>query len=332
MNRIPATVATAALLLSLVPSAAHATTPAATPGAIAWSVEPGGDDGRANYDFALDPGAQVRDSIVVRNTGSAPLELDVYAADAFTTPEGVIDVRLADEPRDGSGGWIALDTSALTLQPGDSAEVPFTLSVPGDATPGDHPAGIVTSLLTEAQGEVLGVDRRLGIRLQVRVAGDLEPRVAVEKATASYAPSWNPFEGGTAQISYTLRNTGNTRITATDAVALTGPLGLGGAGSLPAATPEILPGSAIEVRREVADLAPLGWLGGALTVAPSAVGVGAQPLDPVTVEVQTAAVSWTLAAVILLVLGAVMAGAVLIVRRGRSAAQSRSQPQVPHQG
>lgn len=312
----------------VIPSvSASASPPTAVADGASWSVETADTrqgEGRANYAYEVDPGDVISDRLVVTNTGTDDLDLALYAADAFTTPEGVLDLRLADDPKVDSGSWIALRVESLALAPGESADVPFRITVPDDARPGDHPAGIVTSLLTSDAGSPLSLDRRLGMRVHLRVSGELAPAVEVRDATAEFTASWNPFAGGTVTVSYTLANTGDTRLTASDAVALAGPLGVGGAALSPQATAEVLPGSELAVVRTLEDVAPLGWLGGSLTVAPAAVGVGAQALDAVTVDVSTATLSWTLLALLVLVLLAGATAFILILRRRRRMTASTS--------
>lgn len=330
---VPVAPAAASVLVpTAAPAAASAPPPvsgfaqtAADPQGAAWALETVDNAhgvGRGNYAYDVEPGDVIEDSLLVTNTGGVALDLGVYAADAYTTPEGVLDLRLADEPKVDSGAWIALGTSSAVLQPGQSAEVPFVISVPVDARPGDHPGGIVTSSVSSTAGETLAVDRRLGIRVHLRVAGELHPSIDVTDVASDFQPSWNPFDGGTFSVSYTLVNTGDTRVTANDAVAVTGPLGLGGAALTPQATAEVLPGSSIVVTREVASVAPLGWLGGSLTVAPAAVGVGAEVLDAVTVDVSSGAISWSLLALLVLVIAAALAVVLVVVRRRRRAASA----------
>lgn len=312
----------------LVPAVSASASPstAAADGA-SWSVETADTrqgEGRANYAYEVDPGDVISDRLVVTNTGTGDLDLALYAADAFTTPEGVLDLRLAGDPTVDSGAWITLRAESLALAPGESAEVPFRITVPDDARPGDHPAGIVTSLLTSDAGSPLSLDRRLGMRVHLRVSGELTPAVEVRDASAEFTPSWNPFAGGTVTVSYTLANTGDTRLTASDAVALAGPLGVGGAALTPQVTAEVLPGSALAVVRTLEDVAPLGWLGGSLTVAPAAVGVGAQALDAVTVDVSAVSLSWTLLALLVLVLLVVATVVLVVARRRRRASTSSS--------
>jgi archaellum component FlaG (FlaF/FlaG flagellin family) len=302
---------------------------ATTDGGVAWTVQTADNDngvGRGNFTYDAQPGAVISDAMVVVNTGTIALPLTVYAADAFTTPSGEIDVLVDGTVSKDSGTWVAVDPASLELAPGQSAEVTFTISVPADARPGDHSAGIVTSLVSEDPSQSLSVDRRLGTRINVRVAGELTPAADVSGVTASYTPSWNPFASGTLTVSYALDNSGNTRLTGTETFTAGGVFGLFGSASPTTQLAEVIPGSVIEVRRELPVLA-MGWLSGAVTITPQGVGLGAAAVDPIIVEYSIPAVPWSLLVMLVLVAGLVVLGVVIVRRRRpREAAPAAAEP------
>ncbi len=86
----------------------------------------------------------------------------------------------------------------------------------------------------------LSVDRRLATRVTVRVAGDLVPSVDVTDVRATYRGTWNPFASGTLVLDYTLANSGNTRVTGSEVVTATAPLGLATVAASSEALPEVL--------------------------------------------------------------------------------------------
>jgi hypothetical protein len=154
-----------------------AATPAATaddPSAMTWGVVPGDTaqgTGRANFAYDAAPGDTIQDSVVITNHGAAPLALDVYAADARTTTSGQLDLLTAAETSVDLGAWISLDLPAVTLDPGASVEVPFTVRIPADALPGDHSGGVITASVGADDGSTVRLDRRLALRVHLRVAG-----------------------------------------------------------------------------------------------------------------------------------------------------------------
>ncbi len=318
----------AAIVLSLAvaPAALAAPAPAAAPGertaaadGASWSVGPADTPqgtGRPHFDYALAAGDRIEDAFAVRNDGAAPLTLRLYAADAFTTREGNIDLLPAGEQSVDAGTWIELETGELTLEPGEERIVPFVLAVPADARPGDHPAGIVSSLLSADADAQVQVDRRLGSRLFVRVAGELAPAVEVSEPTVSFTGTWNPLALGRLEIAYTLSNTGDTRVTAVAASSAHGPFGVAPLTTGAQQLPEVLPGSTVEVRQSLDGVAALAWLGGAVNVIPTSVGVGAEQLDTVVSPFAVAAVPIA-TLLILIAAAAVLVAVLLLVRRAR---------------
>lgn len=296
---------------------AHTLSSAATDGA-SWSVSPADTPhgaGRPFFDYALDPGETIDDAFAVRNDGAAALTLAVYAADAFTTREGNIDLLPAGEQSEDAGTWVELDTAEIVLQPGETRVVPFSIAVPADARPGDHPAGIVTSLRSDDDGAQVQVDRRLGSRLFVRVAGELSPSVEVSDPVVSFSGTWNPLALGQVDVVYTLSNTGDTRVTAVGATSIHGPAGVASLTTGAEQLPEVLPGSTVEVTQTVSGVAALVWLGGAVNVIPTSVGIGAAQLDAVVLPFGVAAVP--MATLLILAGIAVLVGAIVLLMRRR---------------
>ena len=284
-------------------------------GGIAWSVQTADNangTGRANFAYAVDPGAVVSDTMIVVNTGTEALPLSVYAADAFTAASGEIDVLTDGTPSQDAGTWVSVERTSVELAPGESVEIPFTVTVPADARPGDHSAGIVTSLTSRDAASSLSVDRRLGTRINLRVAGDLAPAATATSLTARYEPSWNPFESGRVIVEYSLENTGNTRLTGADTISVDGPLS---ATTTPTQLPEIVTGSTIEAARAMPAFS-FGWIAGRATIEPEGVGLGAGTVAPIVAEFGIVAIPWSLYALILAVL--VVGFAVLLIVRRRA--------------
>lgn len=297
----------ATLLLAPLLSAGPAT--ADTDGGVAWTVRTADNDNgtsRPNFTYEVDPGQVITDTMVVTNTGTITLPLTIYAADAFTTMSGNIDLLAADTPSTGAGAWTIPAMTEVTLAPGQTADIDFTIEVPADAAPGDHGAGLITSFTSVDPSQALEVDRRLATRVNLRVAGELVPASSLTVISTDAVSSLNPFAPAALRVTYRLENTGNTRITGSETIAAHTIAGLLGTSRTEPALPEILPRSTIEVVREV-PVTSLGWVGGTLTLATEGVGLGAGILEPVTVEISAVAIPWSLYAVIVLLAGGIVA-------------------------
>jgi hypothetical protein len=254
-----------------------------------WEVGPAAGDfgsGRPNYSYTLNPGGRLTDGLVVTNHGTTPLRLAVYAADGFTNA-GRLDLVAKNARSTRVGAWVRPGRTEVTVGPGVSVEVPFTVTLPGNAAPGDYMGGIVTS--PAQPGET---NRRLGVRIRLRVGGAITPRLSVENLRVRYAGTPNPFGKGDATVSYTIRNTGNALLTARQSVSLSGPFGRWGvrAGGIPD-SPQLLPGDAWKVSVPVRGVAPTLRLTGTVTLVPLLTDAAGSVAPLATVESTTHA--WT---------------------------------------
>ncbi|MGW0630194.1 WxL protein peptidoglycan domain-containing protein [Streptomyces sp. NPDC002758] len=319
----------AACLLAVLP-AAHAS--AAAPeaggtGRTTFGVQPSAakkPDARPNFSYGATPGARVMDHIAVFNYGKKPLTLRVYAQDAFTTADGGFDLFPAKHRPKDAGSWIKVGKSRVKVPPRSRVIVPFTLSIPAKATPGDHVGGIVASLAataTDKKGDRVAVDQRVGARVYLRVAGELTARLAVEDLHTAYQGTANPFGSGSATVTYTLRNTGNVRLAAHQSVRVRD--GLGGTAKTAKVRdlPELLPGDAIQVSTSATGVRPAFRDTTTVTVDPEPVrgDVKFRILPRVTQTEAFTAVPWALLALVL-VLAAIVTFEVIRRRRRRNSA------------
>lgn len=289
----------------------------ADPGQLSWSLSPADNElgaGRANFVYDVTPGQELHDTLVVTNRGAAALQLGVYAADARTTTSGQLDLLPAGETSVDLGTWIQADVTALTLEPGASAQVPFTLRVPSDARPGDHSGGLITSSVGADEGSTVLLDRRLALRVYARVAGEIEPAVRVDDVRVDHDATAVPFGASTVVVRYTLTNTGNARVVPDDAVTVSGLLGQSsgpvGAGD----AVEVLPGSSVEREVTLTGFRPLGRIGATVDVLATAVGVGGGASTAAAAQLTVWAVPWSGLALVVL---ALLAAGWLVLRARR---------------
>jgi uncharacterized membrane protein len=314
----------AALALGAGPGAGPAT---AADGDVAWAVRTAsnqfGED-RQNYRYTLNPGGEIRDALVVTNHGKQPLDLAVYAADGFTTDGGQLDLLTTDVESTGIGAWVHADRDRVRVAPDASVTVPFRLTLPKNATPGDYLGGIITSLTQAGAGNTMNVDRRLALRVQLRVGGDLEPGLTVEDLHVSYDGTANPFGSSDATVDYTIHNTGNAILSAQQAVSVSGPFGLFDVDAAEIRdAPELLPGEEWHVSVPVDGVRPAMRLSATVTLTPLMTDAAGSisPLETVETTAHTWAVPWVLL-VLLVVVVALGVAAVVMTRRRRARAKA----------
>ncbi|MGD9797960.1 MAG: hypothetical protein AB7V15_07640 [Acidimicrobiia bacterium] len=298
-----ALVATLAALLVGPTGAGAQDLPAGTPSQEqdrqTWSVRPTPTEAqpdRPNFSYEIEAGGTLSDSFRVRNFGTEPLPLTLYATDAVVTPAGELSLLPAeDEPTD-AGTWVDLDLDELVVAPGEIVDVPFTLTVPAGVETGDHSAGIVTSFVaegTEGDRPVL-VDNRLGSRMHIRVTGELRPAIEISDVRLDYRDRVNPFGPGSLEVAYTVTNVGNVRLAADQVVRVEGLAGFGAKELVVERMPELIVGSSLSFTVEVPDVWPALRTEATVELTPVPVREGDEfDAEALGVELATAT-AWTL--------------------------------------
>jgi Bacterial protein of unknown function (DUF916) len=310
--------------LRIVAAALLAVPGPAVAGDVTWTVRTASNSygaERSSFSYAVQPGGTVRDAMVVANRGKAPVVLAVYAADGFTTGAGQLDLRARAQRPTGVGGWVHAGGARVTVAPGKTADVPFTVAVPANATPGDYVGGIVTSLTQPDEAAGINVERRLGIRIKLRVGGALNPAVAIENLHVDYGR-------GAATVSYSIHNTGNAVQSARQAVSIAGPFGwLPAPAATIAAPPELLPGESWRVSVPVHGVTPAFRLSASATITPLLTDASGSTtaLKPVRATAHGWAVPWPLVGLVVVVAAlGVLAWRVRRRRRARIDARIRA--------
>lgn len=311
-----------------------------------WTVQPSSAQGpgtRAHFGYDLAPGGTVSDYVGVTNLSTRPLTLRLYAGDAFNTATGGFDLQPGSTQPTDVGSWVSLKQRRITIPARRRLDIPFTLTVPAGATPGDHAGGIVASLVTRtsaADGSQVSVDNRVGTRIYLRVDGPLRPAGTVTQLETGYSGTANPIGSGTVNLAYSVRNTGNTRLSGRIAAVVKAPFGFELSRQDLGALPELLPGNTFNGTAELTEVRPAVRLGTELEVSPAGLA-GAQtaqtstgavpavgtPLPPVVRASSTWAVPWNLLSIVVALL--VLAFAFFRRRRAPAAASTQAPTQSP---
>ncbi|MFE1552441.1 WxL protein peptidoglycan domain-containing protein [Streptomyces sp. NPDC058718] len=245
-----------------------------------WAVYPAAAKlgSRPYFYLSVDPGTSLTDRVTVTNKTAAPLTFRLYGADAYNTDrDGGFAVRTQQEKQTGAGAWIKPQRTRVTVPARSAVTVPYTLTVPADADPGDHPGALVAldeRISPSGKGSVaMGVQRAVGARVYLRVNGPTVPALAVEDITLAQDRPLVPGVGGSsAVVSYTLHNRGNVTLNPKVALKAEGLFGrtllardLGGVPS------ELLPRQKIRLTERWSGSPQFDW--GDVTLTASAKGV-----------------------------------------------------------
>src|SRR5579863_2349220 len=106
--------------------------------------------------FSPQPGSVVQNQVRVSNGGTARGSAALYAVDATTGQTSGAVYLSRQDPKSDVGAWISLGTQQVTLDPGQSHVVSFSVSVPSNARPGQHLGGIVAENEALQQGSNSG--------------------------------------------------------------------------------------------------------------------------------------------------------------------------------
>jgi hypothetical protein len=299
-------------------------------GEVTWAIVPadaaGVPDQRVSYRLDLDPGATVTEHALITNFSAEPVTFDILAADGVLSPTGAFDLLPPDEKSRGVGAWVEVQPT-VDVPAGGSVVVPFTLTVPENATPGDHPGGIVAGITRtgeQADGPQVGINTRVGVRIHLRVSGEITPAFAFTDVSTSYEMSWNPFAPGRLHVEYTVANEGNVRLRSIQQFTALGPFGLptgavGPSGTVIGQQREVLPGQTSKVEQVLESTWPLGLITTTLRGTQDSVGED-NPLaqmEQATIQTTAWAIPW-MQLLVLLILALLVFAVVRLIKRRRT--------------
>jgi hypothetical protein len=165
-------------------------------------VAPGSDSYKTGY-YLIEaaPGETVTESLLLRNLSDAPITLHIQSVDATTGPLGGVSYGLPDEPVEIVGTWVTLPAKVIELAPREAKTIPVSISVPAEATSGDHVAGVAIwqpraedPAQPEAGGTAVTTQSRRILAVQVVVPGDAEPLLVIDGITPVVKPTGMQLE------------------------------------------------------------------------------------------------------------------------------------------
>jgi len=270
-------------------------------------------DQRTRFAYTNIPaGSAMRDYVGFVNKSCFPVTLTIYAADAYNSKDrGGLNILETGRKSKDLGAWVQIGGgSTITVAPRSTAIRQFVLTVPKGASPGDHSGAIIAATKPEPPTTSAGVpagqvatEYRVGARLQVRVAGTVTPGLTVTGLTAEYHQGSNPLWGGSAHLTYSVRNTGNISVSAPQTVKISGLFS--GTTEIKGApkVEELLPGGEALFSADAPNLFPLDFATASVSLSPT--DLDGKPIDSLGAQAAEAdflALSWVLLLIILLLL------------------------------
>lgn len=172
------------------------------------SIHPVNSEGKARSSFAFNATTQrdFNDAVVVANASSESKNVQVYFVDGTVSADGTFACGLQKDTKDDVASWSTPATTELHIKPVATSEVPFNISVPAAAEPGEHNGCIVAQeILSPASKQTFSY--RMAIRVSITVPGELKQEM---RATDMHIEE----DKGKILLKAVLNNTGNISLKA----------------------------------------------------------------------------------------------------------------------
>jgi len=205
MNKIHKFFIAFALASILAPVAVHAQTANST----SLTITP------PFFELNVNPGDSWSSSIRVVNTNAAPLQVNAQvmgfqAADDLGHGSFIQLSQLAGNS-DALANWITVTSAGVTIPSDGAADVPFSVSVPPNASPGGHYAAILigTGAPTAQAGESqVGVSSFISALIFVRVSGNVVESAQIH----AFSTDKSLYQTPDVHFAINIQNTGNAHI------------------------------------------------------------------------------------------------------------------------
>lgn len=133
------------------------------------------------------PGESVKQFVIVQNTSDETMRVRIDGVDAHTAPYGGVAYGMPEDAVTATGSWIDLKRSQLRLRPGVARKIAFIVTVPEQARPGVHVAGLsvtpIAKVSSKEGSETVGASvqfrTRSVVAVQVEAPGEAKPDLVV---------------------------------------------------------------------------------------------------------------------------------------------------------
>jgi hypothetical protein len=177
------------------------------------------------FEEKVEPGAELVRSVSISNLSEVeqtffPISRDIVGMGDDLRP------IYAEDQEDTEGvflsSWITFDQKSVTVRPGMTANVRFTIKVPKNASPGSHIAGVFLTYQPEIERQnATGVGYDIGSIINLQIAGEVDVRAMVREFSSSKVVYGEPK----VQFTTRIENIGNVFVRPRGLIEIKGPLG-----------------------------------------------------------------------------------------------------------
>jgi hypothetical protein len=150
------------------------------------------------YELHPHPGDSITQTVHLVNNNKHAIDVRIAGLDGYTSDATGAAYTTPAETAKGTGTWVVVSTPELTLQAGESRDVPFTVHVPVNAKPGQYLAAVgmwvplASSTTTVPGGQHAGFAVTLQgervIAVEMVIPGAASPSLAVSGVQPVAAP------------------------------------------------------------------------------------------------------------------------------------------------
>lgn len=156
----------------------------------------------------IDAGGSAEMTALLANSGSVAQELQTYSANAYTAQGGGFEAAEYGTPVTEVATWLAYDERTLALDPGEGAEITFTVTVPEGTGPGQYIAAVAAEPAEASDVQGTGAfeqKTRYVVPVFITVPGETETGFEIGEMDL-YA------DDDAVLIDVGIQNTGNIRV------------------------------------------------------------------------------------------------------------------------
>lgn len=165
------------------------------------------------YEYTIQPGKVQQDIIKIKNVGSDQQTYYPEVLDFKSDNKSGTALFLKKDETSGTyslAKWISVSTEAITLTPNQSTAINFNITVPADAEPGGHYAGILFSTQPPdpTGSNQIGLASKVGSLILVRVAGDAKESAVIK----SFTSDRESYDTANVNFTTTITNSGGVHL------------------------------------------------------------------------------------------------------------------------
>lgn len=166
------------------------------------------------FQVSVAPGDTWKSAVKVVNSNDYPISVVARPVNFEATGEegrgSFVPLLQSSEDKNSLGGWIGIQPEPVTVPAGQTASIPFVISVPEDASPGGHYAALLISNQSgeASDGTSISIASSIASLLFFRVAGEIEE----EGLIRSFSAEQPLYQEPEATFDLRFQNLGNVHL------------------------------------------------------------------------------------------------------------------------